>query len=85
LGALGASAWASVILLANPTRTPQYCNADEILEAVQLLPPSYRVYSALLERIINKTPMLKVLLEALELLKLLGPLEASELKTHDVF
>jgi hypothetical protein len=29
--------------------------------------------------------MLKVLLEALELLKLFEPLEALELKTHDVF
>ena len=52
---------------------------NEILEAVQLLLPSYYVYTALLERIANKTPMLKVLL------KLLGPLEASELKTHNVF
>jgi hypothetical protein len=43
------------------------------------------VYTALLERIANKTPMLEVLLEALELLKLFGPLEASELKTYDVF
>jgi hypothetical protein len=32
------------------------------------------VYTALLKRIVNKTPMLKVLLEALEALKLLGPL-----------
>ena len=46
------------------------------------------MYTALLKRIMNKTPMLEVLLEAfraLELLRLLGPLEASELKTHDVF
>ena len=46
------------------------------------------MYTALLERIVNKTPMLEVLLEALqalELLKLLGLWEASELKTHDVF
>jgi len=34
------------------------------------------VYTVLLERIINRTPRLGVLLEALE---------ASELKTHDVF
>jgi len=33
----------------------------------------------LLERIVNRTPKLEVLLEALEALK------ASELKTHDVF
>jgi hypothetical protein len=37
------------------------------------------MYTASLERIINRTPRLKVLLEALE------ALEASELKTHDVF
>ena len=49
---------------------------------------SYRVYTVLLKRIVNKTPMLKVVLEALkalELLKLLGPLEASELKIYNVF
>ena len=46
------------------------------------------MYTESLEIIANKTPRLKVLLEALEplgFLKLLGPLEASELKTHDVF
>jgi len=43
------------------------------------------VYTALPKKIVNKTPMLEVLLEALELLKLFKPLEASELKTHDVF
>ena len=43
------------------------------------------MYTALLRRIINKTPMLKVLLEALELLKLFKPLEALELKTYDIF
>jgi len=40
---------------------------------------------ALLKRIVNKTPMLKVLLEPLEPLNLLGPLEALELKTHNFF
>ena len=41
-----------------------------------------------LEIIANKTPRLEVLLEALQslrVLKLLRPLEASELKTHNVF
>ena len=37
------------------------------------------MYTALLKRIINKTPMLKALLEALE------ALEASELRIYDVF
>ena len=58
------------------------------LEAVQFLPLSYRVYIILLKMIGNKTFRLEVLLEALEplgFLKLLGPLEALELKTHDVF
>ena len=61
-----------MILLASPTKTPQHCNADKILEAVQLLPLSYCVYTALLKRIAKKTPMLEVLLEALELLKAFG-------------
>ena len=43
------------------------------------------MYTALLKRIADKTPMFEVLLEALELLKLFGALEAPELKTHDVF
>ena len=37
------------------------------------------MHTASLERIVNKTPRLKVLLEALE------AIEASELKTHDGF
>jgi len=58
------------------------------LQAIQLPPLSYRAYTMSLKTIANKTPRLKVLLEALEplgFLKLLGPLEASQLKTHDVF
>ena len=43
------------------------------------------MYTALPKKIINKTPILKVLLEALELLKPFKPLEASELKIYDVF
>ena len=43
------------------------------------------MYTMLLKRIANKTPMFEVLLEALEALKLFRSLEASELKTHDVF
>ena len=43
------------------------------------------MYTALPGKTVNKTPMLKVLLEALELLKLFKPLEALELKTHNVF
>ena len=46
------------------------------------------MYTVSLGTIANKSPRLKVLLEALEplgFLKLLGPLEALELKTHDVF
>ena len=37
------------------------------------------MYTALLKRIINRTPRLKVLLEALK------ALEALELKTYDIF
>ena len=40
------------------------------------------MYTVLLKRIVNRTPRLKVLLEAL---KALEALEALELKTHDVF
>ena len=43
------------------------------------------MYTALLKRIANKTPMLEVLLQAMEFLKLFGTLEASELKMYDVF
>jgi hypothetical protein len=38
------------------------------------------MYTALLKRIVNKTLMLKVLLEALEALKLLGPLRGFRAK-----
>jgi len=40
------------------------------------------MYTVLLKRIVNRTPRLKVLLEAL---KALEALEALELKTHDIF
>jgi len=40
------------------------------------------MYTVSLERIVNRTPRLEVLLEAL---KALEALEALELKTHDVF
>ena len=49
------------------------------LEAVQLLPTSYRVYTASLERIVNRTPRLEMILEALE------AFGTSEPRTHDVF
>ena len=48
-----------------PPPAAQIPEPPKPLEAVQLLPPSYRVYTALVERIVNKTPMLEVLLEAL--------------------
>jgi hypothetical protein len=86
LGALGTSAW--VNMLQAPQLAQFYWCSTTAESLWRLLSLSYRVYAALLERIVNKTPMLEVLLEALyalELLKLLGPLEASELKTHDVF
>ena len=43
------------------------------------------MYTVLPKRTTNKTFMLEVLLEALELLKLFKPLEALELKTYNVF
>ena len=49
------------------------------LEAAQLLPISYCVYTVSLKRIINRTPRLEVLLESLE------ALEALEPKTYNVF